>query len=145
MTTSFFTLKQMDTVYKVQQDWLFEKLLGKLNSHRHLILAAEQDWGVQEYVNELGFQLAEKNPDIHVCYMDIRPAHSATSFLELFVTALSHRFQEVTSSLEIDSSSIDTLELPTLIAQRKKSELRYSWPIPTCFTDSGIQSPSSGG
>jgi hypothetical protein len=29
MTTSFFTLEQMDAVYKVEQDWLFEKLLGK--------------------------------------------------------------------------------------------------------------------
>ncbi len=120
MNTSFFTLEQMDEVYKVEQDWLFEKLLGKLNSHRHLILAAEQDWGVQEYVRELGFQLAEKHPDIHICYMDIKPVHSSSSFLELFIAALSHRFPEVTSRMDIDSSSIDTLELPTLIAQRKK-------------------------
>ena len=92
MTTTFFSLEQMAAVYKVKQDWLFEKLLGKLNAHRHLILAADQGWGIQEYVNELGFQLAEKNPDIHICYMDMKPVHASTSFLELFAAALSHRF-----------------------------------------------------
>ncbi len=97
MTTSFFTLEQMDAVYKV-----------------------EQDWGVQEYVKELGFQLAEKNPDIQICYMDMKSAHSTTSFLELFAAALSQRFPEVTSRVEMDSSSMDTLRLPELIAQRKK-------------------------
>jgi hypothetical protein len=40
MNASFLTLEQMDAVYKVEQDWLFERLLEKLNSHRHLILAA---------------------------------------------------------------------------------------------------------
>jgi len=59
MTTSFFILEQMDAVYKVEQDWLFEKLPGKLNSHRHLILAAE------------------KHPDIHICYLDMKPLHSS--------------------------------------------------------------------
>jgi len=89
MTTSFFTLEQMVAVYKVEQDWLFEKLLGKLNSHRHLILAAEKDWGIQEYVKELGFQLAEKHPDIHICYLDMKPVHSSSSFMELFTATLS--------------------------------------------------------
>ena len=120
MTTTFLSLEQMDTVYKIEQDWLFEKLLDKLNSHKHLILSADQRWGVQEYVSELGFQLAEKNPDIHICYMDMKPAHSPTSFLELFFSALSHRFPEMTSWIEIDSRSMDTLKLPALIAQRKK-------------------------
>ena len=120
MTTPFLSLEQLDAAYKIEQDWLFEKLLGKLNAHRHLILSAEPGWGIQEYVNELGFQLAEKNPDIHLCYMDINPAHSSTSFLEHFVAALSNRFPEVTSRMEMDSSSMDTLRLPTIIAKRKK-------------------------
>ncbi len=33
----------MTEVYKIEQDWLFEKLLEKLNSHRPLILTADQD------------------------------------------------------------------------------------------------------
>ena len=120
MTTPFLSLEQMATVYKVEKDWLFEKLLEKLNAHRHIILTADQGWGIQEYVNELEFQLAEKNPDIHICYMDMMPAHTSTSFLELFAAALSQRFPEVTSRMEIDISSTDTLRLPALIAQRKK-------------------------
>jgi len=110
----------MAVVYKVEQDWLFEKLLDKLNAHRHLILSADQGWGIKEYVSELGFQLAEKNPDIHICYMDINPAHSPTTFLELFTAALSHRFPEVISRMEIEISSTDTLKLPALIAKREK-------------------------
>jgi hypothetical protein len=120
MTSPIFSLEQLDAVYKIEQDWLFEKLLEKLNAHRHLILSADQGWGVQEYVSELGFQLAEKHPDIHICYMDIKPAHSTISFLELFVAALSHRFPEVTSHMKIDNSSMDTLTLPALIAKRKR-------------------------
>jgi hypothetical protein len=120
MTTSFLTLEKMDVVYKVEQDWLFEKLLGKLNSNMHLILAAEKDWGIQEYVKELGFQLAEKHPDIHICYMDMKPVNSSSSFIELLIATFSQRFPEVTSNMDIDSKSIDTIELPALIAQRKK-------------------------
>ena len=120
MTTPFFSLEQMSSVYKVEQDWLFEKLLGKLNANRHLVLTAGQGWGIQEYVSELRFQLAEKNPDIHICYMDMMPVHTSTSFLELFAAVLSQRFPEVTSRMEIDISSMNTLRLPALIAQRKK-------------------------
>ena len=120
MTTTFLSLEKMASVYKIEQDWLFEKLLGKLNVHRHLILSADRGWGLQEYVSELGFQLSEKNPDIHICYMDVQPAHSSASFLGLFMAALSHRFPDVTSSMQIDSNSMDTLRLPALIAQRKK-------------------------
>ena len=105
MSTPFFSLEQMAAVYKVEQDWLFEKLLEKLNAHGYLILAADQGWGIEEYVSELGFQLTEKNPDIHICYMDMKKAHASTSFLELFAAALSHRFPEVTSSMKIDSNS----------------------------------------
>ena len=65
MNTGFFSLEQMAAIYEVEQDWLFEKFLGKLNAHEHLILSADQGWGLQEYVRELGFQLTENNPDIH--------------------------------------------------------------------------------
>ncbi len=145
MTTSFFTLEQMDAFYNVEQDWLFEKLLGKLNSHRNLILTAAQDWGLHEYVRELAFQLAETHRDIHICYMDMKPVHSMNSFLELLLATLTHRFPEVVSSLDIDSSSIDILELPTLISQRRKIRiavflanshlfLRFSDPFPLLRT-----------
>ena len=99
---------------------VFEKLLGKLNANIHLILTADQGWGIQEYVKELGFQLAEKNPDIHTCFLDIKPVHSANSFLELFVASLSHRFPDVISSLDMDDSRLDKIKLPALIAKRKK-------------------------
>ena len=144
MTTPFLSLEQMVAVCEIEQDWLFEKLLGKLNAHRHLILFADQSWDLQEYVSELGFQLSENNPDIHICNMDTRPAHSPASFLELFMAALTQRFPEVTSSMEIDTSSMDTLRLPALIAQRKNSELRSSWQIPTCYIDLKILYPFSG-
>jgi hypothetical protein len=120
MNTSFLTLEQMDAIYQVEQGWLFEKLLRKLNSHRHLILTAAQDWGLQEYVRELGFQLAEKHPDIHICYLDMKPVHSSNTFLELIFATLSQRFPEVIPRVDIDSSSIDVLELPAIIAQTKK-------------------------
>lgn len=120
MTTPFLALEQMAAAYKIEQDWLFEKLLGKLNAHRHTILIADQGWGIEEYVHELGFQLAEKNPDIKICHMDMKPAHSTNSFLEIFATALSQIFPEVTSLQGFDSSSMERLSLPALIAQKKE-------------------------
>ena len=123
MSNPILSLEQMDSVCQIEQDWLFEKLLWKLNSHRHLFLTADQGWGIMEFVNELGFQLAEKNPEIHTCFMDIRPAHSSVSFLELFFSALLHRFPDETSFMEIDNSSMDTLRLPEFIAKRKKIKI----------------------
>ena len=123
MSNPILSLEQMDSVCQIEQDWLFEKLLWKLNSHRHLFLTADQGWGIMEFVNELGFQLAEKNPEIHTCYIDIRPAHSSVSFLELFFSALLHRFPDETSFMEIDNSSMDTLRLPEFIAKRKKIKI----------------------
>jgi len=120
MTKPFCSLEQLDAIYKIEQDWLFEKLLRELNAQRHLILSAIQGWGIKEYVSELGFQLAEKNPDIHICYMDIKPANSPSTFLEIFTAALSHRFPKVFSHMEIEISSTDTLKLPALIAEREK-------------------------
>ncbi|MCK5691491.1 MAG: hypothetical protein KAI08_01540 [Bacteroidales bacterium] len=141
MSTPILSLEHMDSVSRTEQDWLFEKLLGKLNSHRHIFLTADPGWGILEYVNELRFQLAEKNPEIHTCFMDIMPVHSSTSFLELFFSALLHRFPDETSCLEIDNSSMDTLRIPELIAKRKKIKIavflanahlfqRFKDPIP---------------
>lgn len=53
MTNMQISLEQFSEVYKMEQDWLFEKLLG-----------------VKEYVSDLGFQLSEKHPDFHTCYID---------------------------------------------------------------------------
>ena len=86
MSTPILSLEHMDSVSSTEQDWLFEKLLWKLKSYEHIFLTADPGWGILEYANELRFQLAEKNPEIHTCFMDIRPAHSSTSFLELFCT-----------------------------------------------------------
>jgi hypothetical protein len=110
----------MNEMYKPEQDWLFEKLLWKLESRNHLILIADQGWGIQEYVNELRFQLGEKNPEIPTCFIDIRPTHSSNSFLELFVSAFLNRFPEETSCMELDKSSMKMLNLPEVIAQRHK-------------------------
>lgn len=110
----------MDEMYKPEQDWLFEKLLWKLESRNHLLLIADQGWGIQEYVNELRFQLGEKNPDTHTCFVDIRPIHSSDSFLELFVSSLINQFPEETSCMEIDKCSMNLLRLPEVIAKRHK-------------------------
>ena len=105
--------------FKIERDWLFENLLGKLNSHTHLVLTADQGWGIKEYVNELGFHLTERNPDIQSCYIDMKSTHSSASFLDLFVAALANRFPEEAASIKISSQSIDSLKLPSIIAQRK--------------------------
>jgi hypothetical protein len=123
MTTPVLSLTQMLAEYEVEQDWLFDKLLIKLNSQRHILLSAKQGWGVQEFVRELGFQLTEKFKDIRICYIDVRPAHSQTAFLELFMDGLSNAFPEVISRAEIDSKNVDVLKLPALIARRKKIRL----------------------
>lgn len=120
MITPAYSLEQITDMHAVEQDWLFEKLLWKLNRHQHLILAANHGWGIEEYVSELRFHLGEKNPDIHVCYMDMMPARTPDSFLELFAATLYQRFPEVTSRIEKSLRKRDTLRLPTLIAQRKK-------------------------
>jgi hypothetical protein len=39
MTTTSVILKRMAAVRRSEQDWLFEKLLGKMNAHRYLILS----------------------------------------------------------------------------------------------------------
>ena len=56
MTTTFLSLDQMSSLYKIEMDWLFEKLLAKLKAHSHLILSADRGWGLKEWVTELGFQ-----------------------------------------------------------------------------------------
>ena len=141
MSTPILSLEHMDSVSSTEQDWLFEKLLWKLKSYEHIFLTADPGWGILEYANELRFQLAEKNPEIHTCFMDIRPAHSSNSFLKLLCSALLHRFPDEPSCLEINNSSMDTLRLPELIAKRKKIKIavflanahlfhRFKDPIP---------------
>ena len=47
MSDHFLSFEQMAELYTVEQDWLFEKLLDKLNSQRHLLLTADQGWVIQ--------------------------------------------------------------------------------------------------
>ena len=81
-------------MFETRRDWLFEKVLEKLSANKSLVFTASAGWGTKEYVNELGFQLAERNTDIQTCYIDVNPAYSSSNFLELFAIALSHRFGE---------------------------------------------------
>jgi len=96
----FWGLEQMEEVYEVEYDMLFERLLSKLNAQRHLFLVAERSWGLKDYVNELGFQLREKHQDIQICRIDLKPAHSSGDFMELFERTLSNRFPEATFKIE---------------------------------------------
>lgn len=123
MSTTIISLEQMSDLHRPERDRLFERLLEKLNACKHVFLVANQGWGIKEYVNELGYQLAEKNPDIHTCYLDMRSAYTANSFLELFASAFIQKFPEETSGIEVDKSSMDVLRLPELIARRKKKNL----------------------
>lgn len=123
MTIPITTFEQMASMYKVEQDWLFEKLLLNLNTNRHVMLAAKQGWGIKEYVKELGFQLEEKSPDIHICYLDMKPVYTTTSFLEYFAAALVQKFPEETSRIVINKCSIDVLKLPALIAKKRKANV----------------------
>lgn len=120
MTDLFLSFKQMAELYKVEQDWLFEKFLVKLHSHKHLLLTADQGWGIQEYVKELGFQLEEKHRDVQICYVDVGLAQTSASFLHLFHTALAHKFPDIQSLEEVQSGSLESLKLPSIIAHRKR-------------------------
>ncbi len=53
MDTPILSLEHLAEVYKTEQDWLFEKLLRKLSSQRHLFLTAERGWGIQDYSIEI--------------------------------------------------------------------------------------------
>ena len=119
MTTPFFSFEQMTDLYIVERDWLFEKFLTKLAAHRHLILTADQHWGIEEYVKELGFQLEEKHRDIRICYVDVKSAQTSDSFLMLFRTTLLHKLQELDSPEKVPSDSLTSLKLPFIIARRK--------------------------
>ncbi len=120
MNTPSFSLGQLSAMYRVEQDWLFEKFLMKLAAGRHLMLAADKGWGLQEYVSELGFQLKEKNPDIYVCQADLNQVYSQTSFLDLLQAALSRRFPEMNFQMKSDSNSLERIREPEVIASRKK-------------------------
>ncbi len=118
MTESFLSFEQMAELYTFERDWLFEKFLTKLNTHKHLILTADQHWGIQDYVKELGFQLEEKHRDIQICYVDVRFAQTSASFLKLFQISLSHKFQDL-ESLEEATHSLASLKMPAIIARKK--------------------------
>ena len=117
MTAPFPSFEQMAELHICEQDWLFEKLLVKLNAHRHILLTADQHWGIEEYVKELGFQLEEKHRDIQICYVDVQMARTSSSFLKLFQTSLSHKFQELESLGEVTHSQA-SLKLPSIIARK---------------------------
>jgi uncharacterized protein len=120
MTDPFLSFEQMADLYTFERDWLFEKFLVKLNTHKHLLLTADQQWGIQEYVRELGFQLEEKHRDIQICYIDVRLAPSSPLFLKLFQTSLLHKFQELESLGQVNSGKFDSLKLPSIIARKKR-------------------------
>lgn len=120
MTTPILSLEQLAAVYTIEHDRLFENLLGKLNSHKHLILTAEQGWGLKEYVHELGFQLKEENTDIQTCFIDIKSIYSSASFLALFAATFSQKYPEESSSLNLSKNSLDALKIPSLIARKKR-------------------------
>jgi hypothetical protein len=119
MTKPIPSLEHLGEVYQIEEDFLFENLLAKLNAHRHLILSADQGWGVKEYVNELAFQLSEKYTDIHTCFIDLQSARSSNSFLELFLAAMTQLFPAEISDLNPIYKNKNPLELPAQIAKRK--------------------------
>jgi hypothetical protein len=119
MTIPILSLEHLGKMHKIDQDFLFERLLTKLNTHRNLILSADQGWGIQEYVSELGFQLSEKHTDIQTCFIDLKPARSSSAFLDLFLGALNQLFPEEISSLILSNISKDPLKLPAQLAKRK--------------------------
>ncbi len=123
MATPFLSLEQLSNEYIIDQDWLFEKFLHRLSSFKHLVLTANQGWGIQEYAKELGFQLTEKYPDIHLCYIDLKPINSIDSFLEHYTTVLSQRFPDAISSIEINNANLGALKIPGLIAKKKKIKI----------------------
>jgi hypothetical protein len=123
MATRFLSLEHLSNEYIIEQDWLFEKHMNRLSSSKHLILMAHQGWGIQEYVKELGFQLAEKHPDIHLCYIDMKPVNSVATFLEHYTATLSQRFPEATSRIEVNNTNLGALKLPEIIAKKEKIKI----------------------
>lgn len=119
MTHPFLPFGQMTDILTFEQDWLFEKFMTKLNAHRHLILTAEQKWGIRDYVKELGFQLEEKYRDIQVCYIDVGLAQTSASFLNLFHNTLLHEFQGLEPLAEVHSIGMASLRIPSQIARKK--------------------------
>ncbi len=73
MTHTFFSLEKMDALFSIDHGWLFDTLIDRLGTEKNAILYTEPGWEPMEYVNELGFQLAQKCPDIHCLYIDIKP------------------------------------------------------------------------
>lgn len=123
MGTQFLSLEQMSDEYIIAQDWIFEKHLLHLNSLKNLVITADQRWGIYEYINELEFQLTEKNSDLHLCHIDMKPVNSVDSFLEHYRAALSQKFPDIISSIKISNQKLGMLKLPELIAQKAKIKI----------------------
>jgi hypothetical protein len=119
MTHPFLPFGQIADILTFEQDWLFEKFMTKLNSHRHLLLTADQKWGIRDYVRELGFQLEERHRDIQICYIDVGLAQTSTAFLNLFHTTLLHKFQGLESLTAVHPSGLASLRMPSAIARKK--------------------------
>lgn len=128
MTTPLISLEHLSCEYIYEQDWLFEKLLGRLSSLKHLAISADQGWGIQEYMKELGFQLLEKNKDIHLCFVDLKPVNSIDSFVEQYTATLGQRFPDATSRIEINKLYLGELKLPELIAKKNKIKIAVFLP-----------------
>jgi len=67
--------------------------------------------------------LAEKNPEINTCFMDLRHVHSSTNFLDHFATSLLQRFPSETSGMKPDHYRNDVLRLPDAIAKKNKIKI----------------------
>ena len=123
MDTPVLSLDRLTEMYNPEQDWLFERLVWKLISRNHLILMADQGWGIQEYANELRFQIEERDPDVRTCYMDIRAVRSSASFLELFASTFVKSFPNATAVLEMQNANTNILALPEKIARELKLKI----------------------
>lgn len=123
MATRFLSLEQLSDEYIIEQDWLFERHLHRLSSFKHLVLTANQGWGIQEYGKELGFQLAEKYPEVHLCYINLKPINSIATFLEHYTATLFQRFPDASSRIEINDLHLGALKIPGLIAKKKKIKI----------------------
>ena len=46
MAAEIFSPDQPDAMFEIEHDWLFEKLPGRLNANKHLMLSADQARGI---------------------------------------------------------------------------------------------------
>lgn len=123
MDTTVLSLDNMSEMFNPEEDWLFEKIQWKLVSGNHLILLADQGWGIQEYISELRFQLEEKYAEMRTCLVDFRSVRSSISFLHIFASTFLNTFPKETFNMDIDSSNESILYLPERIAKIHKLKI----------------------